>query len=288
MVDLHPRRYVFRGHSSGVAAHIRRPEKHVLPVQGCSSLPVTGGLSESKLGPIQLGKWVSFDAVATSAHGDYVDAEAGIATTRGEVAFDAVPTMTHVTSSVHGLVILGRVHIGYAAMGLISRSAEGKSQPVIRTEGNRLEDVRIDDSRLKITLAEEFYRECDTRDKLAARHASGLPHHHARMFLPHTKAAQPTGANEFPEANGIVKCTIVQEIAWDGTPHPTAEIHGHVVRVPNFGRIYFGEMFITDHSRRLTMVRFQLGSDDGGEVTAAEGETNGSSWPPTPPAEPTP
>jgi hypothetical protein len=27
-------------------------------------------------------------------------------------------------------------------------------------------------------------------------------------------------------------------------------------------------------------VRFQLGSVDGGEVTAAEGETNPSTWPP--------
>jgi hypothetical protein len=28
-------------------------------------------------------------------------------------------------------------------------------------------------------------------------------------------------------------------------------------------------------------VRFQLGSDDGGEVTAAEGESNGGTFPPT-------
>jgi len=50
--------------------------------------------------------------------------------------------------------------------------------------------------------------------------------------------------------------------------------------VPDFGKIYFGEMFIKGDSRRLTMVRFQLGSPDGGEVAAAEGETNPSTWPP--------
>lgn len=279
MVDLHPRRYVFRGHSSGVAAHIRRPENRLLPVQGCSSLPVTGGHAESKQGPNRLDKWVSYQGLATSADGDYVDAEAGVATTRGEVPFDAVPTETRVAASVDGLVILGRVHIGHAAIGVISRSAEGTAQPVIRLEGNRLDDVRIDDSRLKITLAEQFYCECDTRDKLAARHAAGLADHHARMFLP--PGGNGAAAAGFPAANGTVKCTIVQQIEWDGAPHPTAEIHGHVVRIPNFGKIYFGEMFITDHSRRLTMVRFQLGSDDGGEVTAAEGEASGATFPPT-------
>jgi hypothetical protein len=276
---LHPRRYVFHGQSTGVAAHIRRPETRLLPVQGCSSLPVTGGHHESQLGPNQLDKWVSFGAVATSAHGDYVDAAAGIATTLGEVAFDAVPTETRVQSDVRDVVILGRVHVAHAAVGLISRSADGNQQPAIRLEGNALEGVRIDDSRLKITLAEDFYRECDTKEKLASRHAAGLAPQHAPLLLSAVSGVDEV--TDFPEANGTVKCTIVQEIAWDGDPHPTATIHGHVVHVPNFGKIYFGELFITGESRRLTMVRFQLGSDDGGEVVVAEGETNGTSWPPT-------
>ncbi|MCX6627868.1 MAG: hypothetical protein NTW28_09595 [Candidatus Solibacter sp.] len=278
MPNLHPRRHIFHGHASGVSAHIRRPESRLLPVQGSSSLPVTGGFSESNLGPQKLDKWVSFEAVSTSAHGDYVDAAAGLATTTGAVAFDAAPTETRVRAAVHGLVILGRVHVAHAAMGLVSHSAVGQEQPVIRLEGNVLEGVRIDDSRLAITLAEEFYCECDTKDKLARRHSAGLAPHHARLFLPAVSGVDQVSG--FPEAKGTVKCTIVQEIRWDGAPHPTATIHGHVVRVPNFGKIYFGEMFITGDSRRLTMVRFQLGSEDGGEVSAAEGETKPSTWPP--------
>ena len=123
--DLHPRRHVFHGHASGVSAHIRRPEKQLLPVQGSSSLPVTGGLSESNVPAGSLDKWVSFDSVTTSAHGDYVDAEQGVATTLGTVAFDAAPTVTRVRAAVRGLVILGRVHVAHAAMGLTSHSRSG-------------------------------------------------------------------------------------------------------------------------------------------------------------------
>jgi hypothetical protein len=278
MDNLHPRRHIFHGHASGVSAHIRRPQDQLLPVQGCSTLPVTGGHAEQNLGPQSLDKWVSFDAVSTSAHGDYVDAAAGVATTTGAVAFDAAPTATKVNSEVRGLAILGRVHVAHAAVGLISHSAVGQAQPVIRLEGNVLEGVRIDDSRLAITLAEDFYQQCDTKDKLAQAHAAGLPSQHAHLLLPLDGSAGP--ATTFPEANGTVKCTIVKEIRWDGPPHPTATIHGHVVRVPDFGKIYFGEMFITGDSRRLTMVRFQLGSPQGGEVVAAEGETNGNDFPP--------
>jgi hypothetical protein len=98
-------------------------------------------------------------------------------------------------------------------------------------------------------------------------------------LLPLDGSAPPPAT--FPEANGTVKCTIVKNISWDGTPHPTATIEGHVVRVPNFGRIYFGELFITAQSRRLIMVRLQLGSPDGGEVAVADGETTTGTWPPS-------
>jgi hypothetical protein len=280
MANLHPRRYVFHGCASGVSAQIRRPQKRLLPVQGSSSLPVTGGLSESAVQAGQLDKWVSFDGITTSAAGDYVDAEAGVATTRGDIAFDAAPTETKVMADVRGLVILGRVHVARASVGLISRSAVAGQQPVIRLEGNRLEGVRIDDSPLKITLAEDFFQECDTHAKLAKKHSAGLAPKHARLFVPATEAGD--ALTVFPDAQTMVKCTIVEEIAWEGAPHPTATIHGNVVRVPNFGKIYFGELFISGEARRLTMVRFQLGSEDGGEVTAGEGETNGSTYPPNP------
>jgi hypothetical protein len=243
-------------------------------VQGSVSLPVTGGLAESNLPAGNLEKWVSFGSIATSAHGDYVDAEQGVATTRGEVAFDEAPAVTRVRAAVHDLEILGRVKVAHAAMGLTAHSAVGREQPVIRPEGNVLDGVSIDGFRLAITLAEDLYADCDTKDKLAKRHASLSPRQ-KRMFLP-----AASGATGFPDANGTVKCSIVQEIRWDGPAHPTATIHEHVVEVPDFGKIYFGEMFIKGDSRRLTMVRCQLGSPDGGEVAAADGETNPGIFPP--------
>ena len=171
----------------------------LLPVQGSVSLPVTGGLAESNLGVLagSLEKWVSFDSVSTSAHGDYVDAEQGVATTLGTVAFDAAPTVTRVQAAVQGLVILGRVHVAHAAMGLTSHSAVGREQPVIRLEGNVLEGVSIDDYRLAITLAEDFYRECDTKDKLAKRHARACLH--ARSACSCLRSAELTRPPAFPK-----------------------------------------------------------------------------------------
>ena len=55
-----------------------------------------------------------------------------------------------------------------------------------------------------------------------------------------------------------------------------ATIDQHVVTVPDFGKIFFGELLITDLSRRLTMLRLELGSPIGGFVACAEVESNGT------------
>src|SRR4051812_43751176 len=68
-----PRRVIFGGNASGVAAHIRRPENRILHVQAASALPVIGGISEAKVGPISFANFLHFDSAATSAHGDFVE-----------------------------------------------------------------------------------------------------------------------------------------------------------------------------------------------------------------------
>ena len=275
---LHPRRYVFRGHASGVSAHIRRPDERVLSVQPCSSLPVTGGRTQHRVGRTMLDKWVAFESANTSAHGDYVRAEDGVASTHGGQGLDSFEVETRVSAEVQGLSVLGRLHVTDLAIGIVSRNVGGKAEAPIRLEGNRITGVRLDDARLQITLAEDFYQAYPTMSGLAAAWNS-LAADEKAMFLPLVAGED---VSSFPKAGGIVKCTLVKSIAWDGTPHPTAQIHGHVIEVPNFGKIYFGEMFLCAESRRITMLRCQLGSDDGGEVSAGDGEgTTGQPYPPT-------
>jgi len=224
-----------------------------------------------------LGKWVSFQSAHTSAHGDYENAAHGVATTRGK-PFDEAATKTSVSARVRGMNILGRVSIADLNLYMESRTGPGMAQPSIRLKGNRIDGVKIDGAKLKITLAETVFNKHDTKEKLT-KAFSALPARHKSLFLPcHVDKDEVTS---YPDGQGTAKCTIVQKIAWDGKPHPEAEIYGHVVRIPNFGKIYFGEMFITHDSRRLTLVRFQLGSGDGGEVTGGDGQTNGNPFPPS-------
>jgi hypothetical protein len=78
------------------------------------------------------------------------------------------------------------------------------------------------------------------------------------------------------QSGGFIYGTIVKSIRWDGPEFPQSRIvDNSVVLEPDFGRVFFGELLISDYSRRLTMVRFALGSDSGGSASAGEGCSNG-------------
>lgn len=271
-----PRRYIFGANASGVSAHIRRPENRVLHVQAASSLPVIGGISESKAGPGGLEDYLQFQSAETSAHGDYIDQHAAEAMTRGVGSFDSSPVKSTVYARVRGLHVGRRLTVRVADAGMVAHSPEkGGTQSSIRLEGNRLDGVRVDNSVLKITLNEQLFCDHDTLDKLAQAYPD-FPDVQAGMFV------NPDGSERcktLPSSNGLVNCTIVEKMEWEGKEHPDATIDGNLLTIPDFGKVYFGGMLISPNSRRLTMVRIQLGSPDGGEVTASEVEDPVTTWP---------
>jgi len=55
-----------------------------------------------------------------------------------------------------------------------------------------------------------------------------------------------------------------------------AHIENNMVVIPDFGRLFFGELLISRYERRLTMVRGALGSDSGGDSSAGDVQDNGS------------
>jgi len=282
-----PRRFVFRGNATGVAAHIRRPVNILLPVQAASSLPTTGGLSESTAGPLKWGgrkstrttgfgagvdTYISFDGASSRAYGDYVDPERAVAMTLNKVRFDDVPSKTEISAQVTNLAVIGRVTIGKAAMQLESESGDG-IEPPIRCVTAALDDVAVDGYPVAIKLAPEFYCENDTITKLRTAAASG---EYSQFFID----AGPAARYGFCYPGCTVLCTLVESMTWAEKQQPEATIDGNTIIIPNYGRVYFGELFVSQAVRRITMARFQLGSDDGGDASAASGDNNGGTWPP--------
>ena len=71
-------------------------------------------------------------------------------------------------------------------------------------------------------------------------------------------------------ANGYVVTSIVKAIRWRKRSY-----EGNRLYLKGFGALYFGELLMNETNRRLTMVRFAMGSEMGALAAAGEADPNG-------------
>jgi hypothetical protein len=80
---------------------------------------------------------------------------------------------------------------------------------------------------------------------------------------------------ESRKKKGYVLCSVVEEVqgAKSGTTF------GHVMHVPGFGNIFFGELVVGPNSYRLTMMRIEMGCIAEGDISVASAFSNGLTSP---------
>jgi hypothetical protein len=258
------RRFLFHGHAAGVAAHIRRPDDEPIQVHAASSLPVTGGRSEMSAEGKQYNS-IGFDSAYTYADGSYDDAQAAIDITLRMRAPDSVPTTTHVVSEVKGLRILDTVRVGRIRAEMKSHSPQNDhDETSVNPHGCVIEGLMVNGVQLIVKLNEDFFSKHDTKSKLD-RAVQGRD--------------QDAGRFCSLDSGGQMYATLVDKLEWSGEPPEGVTIEGNVVTIPDFGELHLAELFVKPDSRRLTMLRAELGSPTGGHATAGSIETNGTTWP---------
>lgn len=79
------------------------------------------------------------------------------------------------------------------------------------------------------------------------------------------------------QKDGCVLCSLVDGVE-SAVP---GKAFGHVVEIPDFGRIFLGELMVFPHSIQLTMVRAELGCNVQAQVSASTAHINGTTMPPS-------
>lgn len=268
------RRFIFRGNAVAAAGHINFPEEQMIPTQGVSSLPTNGGLSESTIGRSQESEYFSFESSHTRAYGT-LDSKSRRNT-------------TSVTATVKGVNVTGRFRCESLGATLTSSEGESEGQPAIIPEGSFIQGMFLDDYPVTVSLDVALFTHMSTKERLshAYSHDDAFFLRYGKRFLSAGRTDSKPGffsslfgrrrRREIPEMKGNVVCSLVSEIFCD---HPEIKIDGHKIYLPGFGRIFLGELLITDFSRRLTMARVQLGSPVQGWISLAEVESNGHGLP---------
>jgi hypothetical protein len=279
------RRFVFRGNASPIAGQIFRPKTIIVDIKGgASSLGVSGGRSQAQIDGQAFGDIIKFGSAFTSAEGLFDDEKQAAAVTDHKGKQASLTSTTTVTAEardvsvgVKPIVTLKRVR-----GTLVSRAPSGSGEPSIApARDTTIQGVMIGGNALTVNLNVGFFQKYDTRSKVLAAadddktFATYKTHFVAGASIDGQSPLRAT----LVQRHGVIYTTIVKELRWEGKPFPGATIDGHSVIVPNFGTVFFGELFVASSERRLTMVRFELGSPIGGYADVGDVSSNGSLFP---------
>ena len=254
------RTYIFNGHGHALSGHITHPFDHQIEVQAGMSLPTTGGIGHARVENFRFREYVSFSAAYTYVAGSK----------RGRDTYT-----TLVTSVVENLNILDVV----TADRVVSRLASHHSldeklnqeEPEITLLGSKIDNLKISGCPVQLVFENDLFLRCNTFETLKKEFdgSAGFRKMAADPFVT-TPPRVPI------DPRGVFLCSLVKHMEINC---PGVKQVGHAFEVPEFGRVYIGEVLAQYRKRTVTMLRFDLGCPLVGGFVAAQSIGNGHPLP---------
>jgi hypothetical protein len=250
------RTYIFNGHGHALSGHITHPLDHQVEVQAGMSLPTTGGIGQSRVEKFRFQHYVSFALGHT-----YV-----LGSKNGEDTYN-----TLVTATVENLNILDVVTADRVVARLASSHKLDEDEPRITLLCSTIVNLRICGCPVELEFDHNTFLELNTFEKLKKHFDSDAAFR--------KMAADPfvtTPPKNPVEPQGVFLCSLVKNIKINCQG---VKVVGHAVEVPEFGRVYIGEVLAQYQKRTVTMLRFELGCPVVGGFVAAQSIGNGRTLP---------
>jgi hypothetical protein len=232
-----------------------------------------GGSAESNRGPYSFSpspaddKVIAFDSATMKTWHERADNGP-----RGETE------TVHATSSISGMSVGKRLFLDRASAYLKTVYHAGDAQPTITPVEARLDGLVIDGVRFSVKLGTDPVTRYGTCDQFhhACMHDTGFNEAHGNQVLS-LRDGPPGG----PAGKACFVYSLVDRITWEGKLPEGAEVSedSHVIVWPDFGTVILGEMLISDFSRRLTMMRLELGSPLQARMAITDVESSGQGLP---------
>jgi hypothetical protein len=273
--------HYYHADASALGGHIRRPFDRPIPVQAAVSLPPVGGFVEAR------GHKDPNDADVNSI----VSFEAAYSHVSGSVSKKNGAVTTMVTSTVEKFNVLdtftadrlvAQISLDHPLDGYIPR---------VSLIGTQFENVRIGGNRVKIILDLDICRHSQgdypkqrcLRDpqflaKVGEQYrrindAASMPDWIEDRTVPGwvTDRYKWDNSADALSEKGYVLCSIVKEIRGK---FPGKHYH-NIIEIPEFGKIFLGELVVDYGSYQLIMARLELGSPTEACISASVGKANG-------------
>jgi hypothetical protein len=273
--------YLYNAHGYGFGGRIDRPFQHVLDVHAGASLPTTGGFEVSRRENFRLNETISYTAVHTVVSGSRNEKDGSYTTLA--------------SSTIEGLNILDMVTADRIVARVASKQFIDDPEPTITPIGSHFENLRIAGCPLEVELDTDLFNRFGTfdafkkaykgdqqyRDRMQSVFLWGKPKFEVPDFL--RERYNWFAGDEFPESKGIVLCSLVKGFkTYCGEFKDNCgalKVYGNVIEVPQFGKVYLGEVMLRQYERQVTMLRLELGSPSGGVTTGPTTGGGGTGFP---------
>lgn len=254
--------FLYHACAHAFSAHFTRPIDHLVEVQAGVSLPINGGHGSARVENFRFNETVSFKAGYAQVSGSEKFVREG-----GKERCIHTTLSTAVVERLNILDVITADRV----VSRIASSWESGDEPHSVILGSRFDNLHIAGCKIEVELDHELGLKMETFEDARNEFASNAEFR--------KMAESPTGAWKAPkkiEPHGVIHCSLVKEVRPGKCPGVKRLGHnGHVLVVPEFGKIHLAELTLTHGSKTLTMIRFELGSPTGGGGTVSQSGNNG-------------
>jgi hypothetical protein len=257
------------------------PIEHNLVPQAPMSLSPSGGYGSARSENFRLEGVMSYKSASTQVSG-HLSKKAG----HGWV--------TLVTASLEGLNVLDVITADRLTAQISTEHPLEGDNPKVTFLGTTFENLKVAGCPIDVTLdfdicdqgngsaypsepcinSDQFLRKVEEQYQ-HMNNPKDLPGWAKNRSIPDWIKARYTW-NDAQADSGSVLCSIVKEAngKFPGTPY------GNVFEVPEFGRIFLGELMVDCKTYRLTMLRLELGCSGQASLAGPIALVNGHTIPP--------
>jgi hypothetical protein len=264
--------YYYHADAAPIGGHFTKPDEMILESHGSSSLAQGGGHIASRVSGHKLDKPVAFDEAYSEIHG---------------MVSKTGSWKTRVTSVVEGLNVLGMVKADRVTAVLEVEHPKVGHYAKASVVESRFENLSIAGTSINPVLGKKVL----TSYKKGAFPDRAIVEDDDYLERAIEQSRKLTEAGDTPDwlknrmrwvqskkarkEKRYVQWSLVDKL--QGAK--SGSFFGHVIQVPDFGNIFLSELLAGHNSYRLTMIRIEMGCDNGGTVSVATGDSNGSGSP---------
>lgn len=281
-MEANPNRvHYYHAEVSALGGRLDAPFQHVADVQAPLSLAPSGGYAAARSEGFTLQGVLSFKSAYSQVAGS-VSTKTGGWTTLATVAVEGLNVVNVLTADK----VVMQISAEHPAEGYEPKvSFIGTHFENLRIGGYRAEPVLdlglcsqggsrypakscFEDDRFLASVAEQYRRILDEKCLPAWAKDRQIPEWvRGRYTWDNSQARR--------QEKGFVLCSVVKEIKGEFPGRP----FGNVIEIPDFGKVFLGELIVDHNSFRLLGVRLELGCPVQGAFTMATASVEGRTQP---------